>query len=141
MKAPTGRQAEAFNIIKSFFRNNEYSLTSEEITDDISISVKGVYCHIKQLEEFISCGSNQSHNTARNRRDQQVLILLFSSIATGVPLSTVRKQQRLHHLPNPVVDRDRIFTLHVNENDSMTDAGITDRDIAISNYQTQMENG
>jgi len=147
MKAPTKRQTEVLDFIKSFFKENKYPPTFREIADNFGISFKGAYDHVKALKKksFISCDSNRSRTievvaTSCETDDHQVLVPLLGNIATGVPPFTEENNDGFIPLPNSVVGGGRVFALRV-EDDSMVNAGIMDGDIAVFNYQTQVENG
>jgi len=147
MKAPTKRQTEVLNFIKSFFRENKYPPTFREIADNFNISFKAAYDHVKALEKksLLSCNSNRSRTieviAAQFEADeQQVQVPLLGSIEDDVPLFAEKNKDGFIPLPSSVVGRGRVFALRV-EDDSMINAGIMDGDIAIFKRQTQVENG
>jgi len=147
MKAPTKRQSEVLDFIKSFLKKNKYPPTFREIAYNFGISAKGAYDHVKALEKksLVSCNSNRSRTievitTPLETDEQQVLVPLLGKIAAEVPLFTEKSNKGFILLPNSVVGRGRVFALRVEDN-SMINAGIMYGDIAVFNYQTQVENG
>lgn len=147
MKAPTKRQSEVLDFIKSFLKKNKYPPTFREIAYNFGISAKGAYDHVKALEKksLVSCNSNRSRTieviaTPLETDEQQVLVPLLGKIAAEVPFFTEKSNKGFIPLPNSVVGRGRVFALRVEDN-SMINAGIMYGDIAVFNYQTQVENG
>ncbi len=51
MKAPTRRQTEVLDFLKSFLRGHKYPPTIREVAGHFGISVKGAYDHVKALEK------------------------------------------------------------------------------------------
>jgi len=145
MKAPTKRQIEVLNFIESFLKKNNYPPTFREIADNFGISFKGAYDHVKAIEKksLLSSDSNRSRTvvtTPFETDDQQVLVPLLGKIAADIPLFTEKSSKNFIPLPNSIVGRGRVFALRVGD-DSMINAGIMDGDLAVFNYQTQVENG
>ncbi|MCG8452206.1 MAG: transcriptional repressor LexA [Spirochaetales bacterium] len=148
MKAPTKRQTEVLDFIKSFLRGHKYPPTIREIAAHFNVSVKGAYDHVKALEKkgLISCDTNRSRAIEimdlpqTESPGEQVTVPLLGRVAAGTPLFAEENLEETLSIPASMVKRGRSFALRV-EGDSMTGAGIFDGDIAIFTQQPGAENG
>ena len=148
MKAPTKRQTEVLDFIKSFLRGHKYPPTIREIAAHFNVSVKGAYDHVKALEKkgLISCDTNRSRAIEimdlpqTESPGEQVTVPLLGRVAAGTPLFAEENLEDTLSVPASMVGRGRSFALRV-EGDSMIGAGIFDGDIAIFTQQPGAENG
>ena len=147
MKAPTKRQTEVLDFIKSFLFGHKYPPTIREIASHFGISVKGAYDHVKALEKknLIACDNNRSRaigiiEPPSDSSEEQVQVPLLGHVAAGTPLFAEENNDGLLSLPASMVGKGRVFALRV-EGDSMTGAGIMDGDVAVFAHQAQVENG
>jgi len=147
MKAPTKRQTEVLNFLKSFLSGHKYPPTIREIAAHFGISVKGAYDHVKALEKkgLIACDNNRSRAIEIMESDSdsagnQVLVPLLGHVAAGMPLFAEENFEGNLSLPAAMVGNGKVFALRV-EGESMIGAGIMDGDIAVFSQQSQVENG
>lgn len=147
MKAPTRRQTEVLDFIKSFIQGHKYPPTIREIANHFDISVKGAYDHVKALEkkELISCDNNRSRAIEIMEKPEEeavehIQVPLLGHVAAGVPLFAEEHNEGNLSLPASMVGRGKVFALRV-EGDSMTGAGIMDGDVAVFSHQAVAENG
>lgn len=145
MKAPTRRQTEVLDFIKSYLGDHKYPPTIREIATHFGISVKGAYDHVKALEKksLISCDNNRSRAievTESPDSVSEVRVPLLGHVAAGQPLFAEENHEETLTLPASLVGRGRSFALRV-EGDSMIGAGIEDGDVAVFVQQPEAENG
>lgn len=147
MKAPTKRQTEVLNFLKSFLNGHKYPPTIREIAGHFDISVKGAYDHVKALEKkgLIACDNNRSRaieiiETSSDSDRSQVQVPLLGHVAAGMPLFAEENFEGNLSLPSSLVGNGEVFALRV-EGESMIGAGIMDGDIAVFSQQSQVENG
>jgi len=147
VKAPTKRQTEVLDFIRSFLGRHKYPPTIREIAGHFAISVKGAYDHVKALEKkkLISCDNNRSRaieiiEPPSDSDDAPVQVPLLGHVAAGAPLFAEENHEGYLPMPTHLVGRGRLFALRV-EGDSMTGAGIMDGDIAVFSHQPDAENG
>ena len=147
MKAPTRRQTEVLDFIKSFLFNHKYPPTIREIASHFGISVKGAYDHVKALEKkgLIACDNNRSRaieiiDPPSDEDSDHVNVPLLGHVAAGMPLFAEENYEGTMTLPASMVGNGRVFALRV-EGESMTGAGIMDGDVAVFAQQPFAENG
>jgi repressor LexA len=147
VKAPTRRQTEVLDFIKSFLFNHKYPPTIREIAGHFGISVKGAYDHVKALEKkgLIACDNNRSRaieiiDPPSDEDSDHVNVPLLGHVAAGMPLFAEENYEGTMTLPASMVGNGRVFALRV-EGESMTGAGIMDGDVAVFAQQPFAENG
>ena len=147
MKAPTKRQTEVLDFIKSFLDDHKYPPTIREIANHFDISVKGAYDHVKALEKkgLIACDNNRSRaieitDDSVETDSEQVQVPLLGHVAAGLPLFAEENNEGMLSLPVSMVGKGNLFALRV-EGDSMTGAGIMSGDLAVFAQQPDAENG
>ncbi len=93
MRAPTSRQTEVLDFLKSFLRGHKYPPTIREIAGHFGLSVKGAYDHVKALEKkgLIACDHNRSRaieiiETSADSDNNLVQVPLLGHVAAGMPL-------------------------------------------------------
>jgi len=147
MKAPTKRQTEVLNFLKSFLSGHKYPPTIREIAAHFGISVKGAYDHVKALEKkgLIACDNHRSRaieiiESGSDSGGTQIQVPLLGHVAAGMPLFAEENFEGNLPLPAAMVGNGKVFALRV-EGESMIGAGIMDGDIAVFSQQSQVENG
>jgi len=147
MKAPTKRQTEVLNFLKSFLSGHKYPPTIREIAAHFGISVKGAYDHVKALEKkgLIACDNHRSRaieiiESSSDSGGNQILVPLLGHVAAGMPLFAEENFEGNLSLPAAMVGNGEVFALRV-EGESMIGAGIMDGDVAVFSQQSQVENG
>ena len=147
MKAPTRRQTEVLDFLKSFLSGHKYPPTIREIAAHFGISVKGAYDHVKALEKkgLIACDNNRSRaieiiETQSDSDDVQRQVPLLGHVAAGMPLFAEENNEGSLSLPASMVGSGDVFALRV-EGESMIGAGIMDGDVAVFAHQPNAENG
>jgi repressor LexA len=147
MKAPTSRQTEVLDFLKSFLSGHKYPPTIREIAAHFGISVKGAYDHVKALEKkgLIACDNNRSRaieiiETQSDSDDIQRQVPLLGHVAAGMPLFAEENNEGSLSLPASMVGSGDVFALRV-EGESMIGAGIMDGDVAVFAHQPHAENG
>jgi len=147
MRAPTSRQTEVLDFLKSFLSGHKYPPTIREIASHFSISVKGAYDHVKALEKkgMIACDNNRSRaieiiETPADTDDNLVQVPLLGHVAAGMPLFAEENFEGNIPMSALLVGHGKVFALRV-EGESMIGAGIMDGDIAVFTQQIQVENG
>jgi repressor LexA len=147
MKAPTKRQTEVLDFLKSFLSRHKYPPTIREIAAHFGISVKGAYDHVKALEKkgLIACDNNRSRaieiiETQSDSDDIQRQVPLLGHVAAGMPLFAEENNEGSLSLPASMVGSGDVFALRV-EGESMIGAGIMDGDVAVFAHQPNAENG
>jgi repressor LexA len=147
MKAPTSRQTEVLDFLKSFLGGHKYPPTIREIASHFGISVKGAYDHVKALEKkgLIACDNNRSRaieiiETQSDSDNRQRQVPLLGHVAAGMPLFAEENNEGSLSLPASIVGSGDVFALRV-EGESMIGAGIMDGDVAVFAHQPHAENG
>jgi repressor LexA len=147
MKAPTSRQTEVLDFLKSFLGGHKYPPTIREIAAHFGISVKGAYDHVKALEKkgLIACDNNRSRaieiiETQSDSDNRQRQVPLLGHVAAGMPLFAEENNEGSLSLPASMVGSGDVFALRV-EGESMIGAGIMDGDVAVFAHQPHAENG
>ncbi len=147
MKTLTARQKQILEFLKSYIEQHHYSPSMREISERFSISVRGVYDHIKALErkKYVKIDSNHYRSLVLvdqgpYRTEQIVRIPLLGSVAAGKPLFSEENWERYIAVPAELIGRGSHFALRV-QGDSMIGAGIFNGDLAIVRQQPDAENG
>ncbi|RKX78286.1 MAG: repressor LexA [Spirochaetes bacterium] len=147
MRAPTSRQTEVLDFLKSFLSGHKYPPTIREVAGHFGISVKGAYDHVKALEKkgLIACDNNRSRaieiiETPADSNNNLVQVPLLGHVAAGMPLFAEENFEGNISMSAMLVGNGKVFALRV-EGESMIGAGIMDGDIAVFSQQAQVENG
>ncbi|MDA8411209.1 MAG: transcriptional repressor LexA [Treponema sp.] len=145
MKTLTSRQTEVLCYISDFVTEHGYPPTIRELGDRFGISIKGAYDHIKALEKKgqLRLGDNRSRaievipQEAATRRSE---VPLLGSVAAGKPLFADENFEGSVEVPREMTRSGSCFALRV-KGDSMKDAGIYDKDLAIVEERPTADNG
>ena len=147
MKGITKRQKEVLDSISAFIREHKYPPTFREIADNFNMTVRGAYDHIKALEKkkYLRCVMNRSRSVevlspSNAYTDGIQAIPLLGTVAAGRPLFAEQNFDGTVDLPEKYIGNGKHFALKVRE-ESMTEAGILEGDIAIVLHQNTADNG
>jgi repressor LexA len=147
MRDLTARQQEVLNYIRGFLGEHHFPPTMREISEYLSVSVKGAYDHVKALEKkgHIRIDSNRSRtielvDEPLDQAAQTVEVPILGNVAAGLPLLAEENLEGTVQVPRAQLRTGYHFALHVHGN-SMTGAGIMDGDVAIFRQQPVADNG
>ena len=149
MKEPTKRQREVLAFIIEFINSHSYPPTIREIADHFSISVKGAYDHVSALKrknklkfedkrsrtmEVVRTGEEWEYNNVIN-------IPILGVVAAGRPILAEENWDGTVPIHSSLLKKNRqYFALRV-KGDSMKDAGILEKDMALIQKQINAKNG
>jgi len=149
MKEPTKRQREVLTFIIDYINSHSYPPTIREIAENFSISVKGAYDHVSALKkknklkfvdkrsramEVIRTGEEMEFNNIVN-------IPILGIVAAGKPILAEENWDGTVPIHSSLLKKNRqYFALRV-KGDSMKDAGILERDMALIYKQNTAKNG
>ncbi len=149
MKSLTPRQSKIYEFIVAWQKGNGYPPTQAEICDHFGFgSLTAVRSHLVLIEKkgYIhrNCGKARGIRLALSLapllRQREDSIPLLGVIAAGVPIWAEQNFGDYLPIPPAFFGGGELFALHVS-GDSMTGAGIKNRDIAVIHKQDCVENG
>ena len=149
MKEPTQRQREVLSFITGFIRSHSYPPTIREVAGHFGISVKGAFDHVTALKRKgrIKVGDKRSRTMEVVRADGEpeqggvVPVPILGVVAAGRPILAEENWDGTVPVHTSFLKRNRdYFALRV-KGDSMKDAGILDRDMAVIQKQNTAKNG
>ena len=151
MESLTKKQAEVLNFIKKYLVSKGYPPTVREIGKALNLnSPATVHTHLNKLEEkgYIKKDNFKNRtiellvkNELENTNPSIIEVPLLGKITAGPPIEAIERPDEYFSLPaNLIPNKKEVFTLKVN-GDSMINAGIYDRDIAIIQRQEVADNG
>ncbi|MDR2471309.1 MAG: transcriptional repressor LexA [Treponema sp.] len=149
MKEPTQRQREVLGFITGFIRDHSYPPTIREVAAHFEISVKGAYDHVSALKKKgrIKLDNRRSRTMevvrANGEREQGgvVPVPILGVVAAGRPIMAEENWDGTVPVHTSFFKKNRdYFALRV-KGDSMKDAGILDRDMALIQKQNTARNG
>ncbi|MCL1815215.1 MAG: transcriptional repressor LexA [Treponema sp.] len=149
MKEPTKRQREVLTFIIDFIHSHAYPPSVREVADYFSISVKGAFDHLTALKRKgkINYKDRQSRtievigisNERRYSNLENVPIL--GVVAAGRPILAEENWDGVLPIHTSFLKKNRqYFALSV-RGDSMKDAGILEKDMAVIQKQNTAKNG
>ena len=149
MKEPTLRQRQVLSFIIEFIQSRSYPPTIREIAENFSISVKGAYDHVSALKrkgklkfedkrsramEVVRTGEEWEYNNI-------VKIPVLGVVAAGKPILAEENWDGTVPVHSSMLKKNRqYFALRV-KGDSMKDAGILEKDMALIQKQNTAKNG
>jgi len=149
MKEPTQRQREVLTFIIDFIHSRSFPPTIREIADHFSISVKGAYDHISALKkkgklkfedrrsrtlEVVCSGEEWEYNNV-------IKVPILGVVAAGRPILSEENWDGTIPVHSSLLKKNRqYFALKV-KGDSMIDAGILEKDMALIQKQNTAKNG
>ena len=149
MKEPTQRQREILTFIIDFIHSHSYPPTIREIAEHFSVSVKGAYDHVSALKrkgklkfedkrsramEVVRTGEEWEYNNVVN-------VPILGVVAAGRPILAEENWDGSVPIHSSLLKKNRqYFALKV-KGDSMTGAGILEKDTALIQKQNTAKNG
>ncbi|MDR2142958.1 MAG: transcriptional repressor LexA [Treponema sp.] len=149
MKEPTQRQREVLAFISDYIRSHYYPPTIREVAEHFSISVKGAYDHVLALKKKgrLKLGGKRSRTmeVVRGEEDRAAdgfaEIPVLGVVAAGRPILAEENWDGSIPIHNSLLKKNKqYFALKV-KGDSMKDAGILDRDMALVQKQNFARDG
>jgi len=149
MKEPTERQREVLRFISGFIRSHSYPPTIREVAEYFSISVRGAYDHVSALKRkgLLKLEDKRSRTMELVRTGNQsgspdiMNVPILGIVAAGRPILTEENWDGYIPVHMSLLKKNRqYFALKV-KGDSMKDAGILDKDMALIQKQSTAQNG
>jgi repressor LexA len=146
----TEKQSNILAFISLWNRENGFPPSLKEISDHFNVaSTNTIRCHLKAIEKkgYIHINPRKARGIQiirseempeKNSTDRAIPIL--GRIAAGVPIWTEQNIDGSIPIPPNFFGEGEIFALRVC-GDSMVNAGIFDKDIAVIRKQSRVENG
>jgi repressor LexA len=149
MKEPTQRQREVLTFISDYVGSHYYPPTIREVAEHFFISVKGAYDHVLALKKKgkLRLGGKRSRTmeVVRNEGDRApegfAEIPVLGVVAAGRPILAEENWDGSVPIHNSFLKKNKqYFALKV-KGDSMKDAGILDKDMALVQKQNFARDG
>jgi repressor LexA len=149
MKEPTRRQREVLTFIIDFIHSHSYPPTIREIAEYFSVSVKGAYDHVTALkrkgklkfEDKRSRAMEVVRTSEEWEYNNMVNIPILGVVAAGRPILAEENWDGNIPVHSSFLKKNRqYFALKV-RGDSMTGAGILEKDTALFQKQNTAKNG
>ena len=140
----TKKQKELLEYVNSFINANKMSPSYDEIREAMNLKSKsGIHRIVSALEErgFIRKLANRARaievlknpdkiNNNITSIDTNIEIPLCGKIAAGTPIEAISNVEKMIKVPKDIIGNSGCFALEVS-GDSMIEAGILDKDVAI----------
>ena len=140
----TKKQKELLEYVNSFINANKMSPSYDEIREAMNLKSKsGIHRIVSALEErgFIRKLANRARaievlknpdkiNNNITSIDTNIEIPLYGKIAAGTPIEAISNVEKMIKVPKDIIGNSECFALEVS-GDSMIEAGILDKDVAI----------
>lgn len=140
----TKKQKELLEYVNSFINTNKMSPSYDEIREAMNLKSKsGIHRIVSALEErgFIRKLANRARaievlknpdeiNNNITSIDTNIEIPLCGKIAAGTPIEAISNVEKMIKVPKDIIGNSECFALEVS-GDSMIEAGILDKDVAI----------
>ena len=140
----TKKQKELLEYVNSFINANKMSPSYDEIREAMNLKSKsGIHRIVSALEErgFIRKLANRARaievlknpdeiNNNITSIDTNIEIPLCGKIAAGTPIEAISNVEKMIKIPKDIIGNSECFALEVS-GDSMIEAGILDKDVAI----------
>jgi len=148
-KSLTNRQAQVLQFVEDYQEANSGAPTLREICDHFCFnSISSARQHLRLIEQkgFLVRKPNCSrsiqliHQGATSDPTQVVSVPLVGKIAAGSPSFALESAEEILTLPKSLFPGRKLFALRV-EGDSMIDAGIFDKDVAVLKSQADFNDG
>lgn len=150
MKDLTDKQNSVFEFIAKAIREKGFPPTIREIGEQFGISAKGAYDHLKAIEKkgFLRTSKNQSRaieilklsDDDKSSTADITKIPLLGRIAAGSPILAEENIEEYIPVGEELSHKSGLFGLRV-QGDSMIEAGIHSKDIAIIQKQEVAKDG
>lgn len=149
MKEPTRRQKEVLTFISEYSLSHSYPPTIRDIGEHFGISVRAAYDHVDALRK-----KGKIRLDGKRSRTMEILqedgvraqagfteVPILGVVAAGRPILAEENWDGTVPVHNSFLKKNKqYFALRV-EGDSMKDAGILDRDMAVLQKQTTARDG
>ena len=150
----TKKQKELLEYVNSFINTNKISPSYDEIREAMNLKSKsGIHRIVSALEErgFIRKLANRARaievlknpdkiNNNITSIDTNIEIPLCGKIAAGTPIEAISNVEKMIKVPKDIIGNSECFALEVS-GDSMIEAGILDKDVAIIEKKTIANEG
>ena len=145
----TPRQSQVLAFVEDYQEEHRSSPTLQEICDHFHFSsLSSAQEHLRLIEQkgFLTKKPHRSRSIRVVRQDPQidssqiVTVPLLGKIAAGPPTFALEESEETLALPKSLFRGRNLFALRV-DGDSMINAGIYDRDIAILRSQPAFADG
>ena len=148
----TQRQSDVFEYMKDYISKNGYAPSVREVCDALNLkSTSTAHAHLTQLEKkgYIFRNNAKPRTTKilfgtdpreDGKSEKMVSIPVVGNVAAGVPITAVENIEEYITLPFSLLGSEDVFILNV-KGDSMTNAGIMDKDRIIAKKQKTADNG
>lgn len=150
----TKKQKELLEYVNSFINANKMSPSYDEIREAMNLKSKsGIHRIVSALEErgFIRKLANRARaievlknpdeiNNNITSIDTNIEIPLCGKIAAGTPIEAISNVEKMIKVPKDIIGNSECFALEVS-GDSMIEAGILDKDVAIIEKKTIANEG
>ncbi|MCX7998404.1 MAG: transcriptional repressor LexA [Leptospiraceae bacterium] len=149
MKDLTSKQEQILKYIIKVMKEKAHPPTIREIADNFEITTKGAYDHVKAIEKkgFIRTHKNQARAIELIRENftegvpiTATSVPLIGRVAAGQPILAEENIEDYVTIPDNLAKKGQVYALRV-VGDSMIEAGIFDRDIAIIQKKETARNG
>ena len=148
----TQRQKDVFEYMKEYISKNGYAPSVREVCDALNLkSTSTAHAHLTQLEKkgYIFRNNAKPRTTKilfgtdpreDGNSERMVSIPVVGNVAAGIPITAVENIEEYITLPYSLLGSEDVFILNV-KGDSMTNAGIFDKDRIIAQKQNTANNG
>jgi repressor LexA len=147
MEGLSRRQNDVFEYIKSYISENGYAPCVRDICNALNLkSTSTAHAHLTKLEHkgFITRDPAKPRTIMilgnNSLKERMVQVPVVGKVAAGIPITAVENIEEYLSLPYSLLGSDDVFILNV-AGDSMTGAGILDRDKIIAKKQDYAQNG
>lgn len=147
MEGLSRRQNDVFQYIKRYIDEAGYAPCVRDICSALNLkSTSTAHAHLTKLEKkgYISRDPAKPRTImildGSSSKERFVRIPIVGRVAAGMPITAVENIEEYLSLPYSLLGTDDVFILNV-RGDSMTGAGIFDRDRIIAKKQDYAQNG
>jgi repressor LexA len=147
MEGLSRRQNDVFQYIKRYMDETGYAPCVRDICSALNLkSTSTAHAHLTKLEKkgYISRDPAKPRTImiidGSVSKERMVRIPVVGKVAAGIPITAVENIEEYLSLPYSLLGTDDVFILNVS-GDSMTGAGIFDRDRIIARKQDYAQNG
>lgn len=149
MKELTRKQEQILNYIVKSIKEKVQAPTVREIAEEFEITNKAAHDHVKAIEKkgYIHVEKHQSRgivvlrsNPADEIPTTATSIPLVGRVAAGLPILAEENIEDYVTVPNELAKKGTLYALRV-IGDSMVEAGILDKDIAIIQKKETAKDG
>jgi len=145
MQGISRRQNDVFQYIKRYISENGYAPCVRDICNALNLkSTSTAHAHLTKLEQkgYITRDPAKPRTimVSGAGKTRMVQVPVVGRVAAGTPITAVENIEEYISLPYSLLGSDDVFILNVS-GDSMTGAGILDKDKIIARKQDFAQNG